>query len=134
MTFSMSQKVLFRHCDPAGIVFFPQYFEMMNDCTELFFDSLGHPFETILPEGGVPTVQIETRFAAPSRHGDTLEIQLDCLAVGRSSVTFAIAASADGQTRFTARTTIVHVDGTGKSAAWPPGLRTALDAQTKGHS
>ena len=134
MGFVMPQKVLFRHCDPAGIVFFPQYFEMMNDCTELFFGSLGYPFETILQDGGVPTVQIETRFHAPSRHGDTLEIRLECLKVGRSSVTFSVVASAAHQTRFTAETTIVHVDNAGKSAAWPQGLRTALDAQIKGHS
>ena len=42
--FRFKQKVLFKHCDPAGIVFFPRYFEMMNDCVETFFDeALGIP-------------------------------------------------------------------------------------------
>lgn len=36
MEFSYRQKVLFMHYDPAGIVFFPRYFEMMNDCVEAF--------------------------------------------------------------------------------------------------
>ena len=35
--FTYEEKVLFRHCDPAGIVFFPRYFEMINDCVEYFF-------------------------------------------------------------------------------------------------
>ena len=34
--FSFSQDIGFRHCDPAGIVFYPRYFEMMNDAVELF--------------------------------------------------------------------------------------------------
>ncbi|MEL6103010.1 MAG: acyl-CoA thioesterase, partial [Pseudomonadota bacterium] len=28
MSFQFLQKVLFKHCDPAGIVFYPRYFEM----------------------------------------------------------------------------------------------------------
>ncbi|CPO21707.1 4-hydroxybenzoyl CoA thioesterase [Bordetella pertussis] len=27
-------EVRFRHCDPAGIVFYPRYFEMINDFVE----------------------------------------------------------------------------------------------------
>jgi 4-hydroxybenzoyl-CoA thioesterase len=30
MGYHVTQKVLFRHCDPAGIVFFPRYFEMVR--------------------------------------------------------------------------------------------------------
>ena len=37
MAFTYPHKVLFRHCDPAGIVFYPRYFEMMNDTVEAFF-------------------------------------------------------------------------------------------------
>ena len=36
MSFTLTQKVLFKHCDPAGIVFYPRYFEMINDCVEAF--------------------------------------------------------------------------------------------------
>ena len=40
----MRRKVLFKHCDPAGIVFHPRYFETVNDCVAAFFDALGDPF------------------------------------------------------------------------------------------
>ena len=30
MTFTTQRKVRFQHCDPAGIVFYPRYFEMIN--------------------------------------------------------------------------------------------------------
>ena len=57
--FEMTQKILFKHCDPAGIVFFPRYFEMINDCVEEFFaEMLDWPFETLLKTNGVPTVAI----------------------------------------------------------------------------
>jgi 4-hydroxybenzoyl-CoA thioesterase len=41
MAFVMNQKVLFKHCDPAGVVFYPRYFEMINDCVEALFDDIG---------------------------------------------------------------------------------------------
>ena len=30
MAFIAQRKVRFQHCDPAGIVFYPRYFEMLN--------------------------------------------------------------------------------------------------------
>ena len=32
--FTAEMTVAFRHCDPAGIVFYPRYFEMINDFVE----------------------------------------------------------------------------------------------------
>ena len=34
MAFVFPQKVRFQHCDPAGIVFYPRYFEMLNTTIE----------------------------------------------------------------------------------------------------
>ena len=36
-----SLPIRFRHCDAAGIVFYPRYFEMMNDLVEDWFAELG---------------------------------------------------------------------------------------------
>ena len=42
-------EVRFRHCDPAGIVFYPRYFEMINDFVEEWFDKgMGLPFHLSL--------------------------------------------------------------------------------------
>ncbi|MEP5762165.1 MAG: acyl-CoA thioesterase [Litoreibacter sp.] len=117
--FEMYQKVLFKHCDPAGIVFYPRYFEMMNDCVEAFFDEvLGAPFEDLHRSGGVPTAQIQTRFNAPSRHGDHLILQLSIIAVGRSSAEYQIIASCADQRRFETTATLVNVDARGKPTQW----------------
>ena len=43
--FSRSHRIRFSECDPAGIVFYPQYFVMFNDLLEAWVDQL-------LPEVG----------------------------------------------------------------------------------
>ena len=126
-TFTMQQKVLFRHCDPAGIVFFPRYFEMMNDCVEAFFDSaLGTPFHSLHLTHGVPTAQIETRFSVPSHHGDVLDLTLHTTRVGGSSWGYAMTAACDGQVRFETAATVVYIDGSGRPTRWPDDLRQKL--------
>jgi 4-hydroxybenzoyl-CoA thioesterase len=125
--FVHAQKVLFRHCDPAGIVFFPRYFEMINDCVEHFFDEhLGLPFEVLLRTQGVPTAEISTRFLAPSRHGDRLVLVLTVTKVGRSSLCYKIEATCGDDTRFEAEAVLVHVDAAGKPATWPETIRKKL--------
>ena len=132
MAFVMDQKVLFKHCDPAGIVFYPRYFEMINDCVEAFFDHLGHPFEVLLRNGGLPTARIDTHFTAPSRHGDHLKIRLEIERLGRTSLGLAFAATSGTETRFTARSTLVYVNDQGRPVAFPDDLRSALQHAMKG--
>ena len=124
--FRFDQKVLFKHCDPAGIVFYPRYFEMINDCVEAFFDHLGHPFEVLHQSAAVPTAAIETRFSAPSRHGDHLTLMLEAVKLGRRSLDLSIDAHSHDQPRFACTSTLVYVDQSDKSAPWPDDLRAAL--------
>ena len=127
MAFQMKQKVLFRHCDPAGIVFYPRYFEMMNDCVEAFFDRVvGMPFEAIHAKGAVPTAQIETRFTAPSRHGDRLTLTLAIRRLGRASCSYALTATCAGELRFETEATLVFVGPDGRPRPWPEPIRTKL--------
>ena len=127
MAFHFPQKVLFKHCDPAGIVFYPRYFEMLNDCVEAFFDEvLGLPFETLHATGGVPTAEITTRFLAPSHHGNHLIIALTVTRVGRSSLGLMFTADCGDEPRFTARSTLVLLGENGRPRPWPEGVRQIL--------
>ena len=130
--FAIEQKVLFKHCDPAGIVFYPRYFEMMNDLVEAFFDrALGAPFEALLRTHGVPTATIQATFHAPSRHGDLLTLTAAPTRIGGASMDMALAAACTGEPRFTARSTLVHVDRHGRPERWPAAIREAAAAHAR---
>lgn len=125
--YTHAQKILFKYCDPAGIVFFPRYFEMINDCVEYYFaEVLGWPFEELLRDNGVPTAQISTRFRAPSRHGDQLQMDLHVTRLGRTSLAYKITASSGSELRFEAEATLVYVDAKGKPTPWPEEIRNIL--------
>lgn len=131
--FTRPQKVLFKHCDPAGIVFYPRFFEMINDTVESFFDEiLGWPFEAIHPEAAVPTAAFNVAFKAPCRHGDQLDFTLTVQAIGRSSLSLRIEAVANRETRLQADQTLVHTGSTGRPAAWPSNIRKQIEALLAG--
>ncbi len=125
------QKVLFKHCDPAGIVFYPRYFEMMNDCVEAFFAEIGHPFEQIHRAGAVPTVNIDARFPKPSRHGDDLTLLLQITRLGTTSLALNIDARCADELRMGFTATLVHVDSRGKPSPWSAQMRSALSPYLK---
>ncbi len=68
MIYHRTIKVEFNHCDPAGIVFYPRYFEMTNSVIENFFrEVVIHPYaEMMSPDNGVPAARLEVDFHAPS--------------------------------------------------------------------
>lgn len=126
--YQFHQKVLFKHCDPAGIVFFPRYYEMVNDCVEAFFaDVLDWPFEAMHQTGAVPTRAIESEFLTPARHGDALVLDLRITGLGRTSCSYSITARCGDQTRFTHRATLVNVGADGRPAAWPARVAATLN-------
>ena len=127
MHFRYPQKVLFKYCDPAGIVFFPRYAEMVNDAMEAFFaEALGWPFEDIHPQAGVPTAAISFQFDAPSRHGDALMLEITVTRLGGASLSLTTRCSCGGETRFTADQTLVCVDDTGRPRPWPDPVRARV--------
>lgn len=130
--FRWSQKVLFKHCDPAGIVFYPRYFEMINDCVEIFFDqALDWPFEDLHQTGGVPTARIETDFSAPSRHGDHLDFTLSLTRIGASSISTDLRVTCGDEPRLQARSVLVYINSTGRPQPWPDAIRPRLQQYMK---
>lgn len=124
MAYIVKQKVLFKHCDPAGIVFYPRYFEMINDVVEMFFsDALLMPFEELLKTGGLPTAQISTSFHSPSKHGDCLHIALELKRLGHSSMDVDVNAMCESEKRFSSSLTLVNVDLDGKPSKWNEAVR-----------
>ena len=74
MAFTVTQRVRFQHCDPAGIVFYPRYFEMLNATIEEWFDDPPRPAlrRDPRPDGlGVPTAAHQTPTSARRRASAT---------------------------------------------------------------
>lgn len=127
MHFAFPQKVLFKHCDPAGIVFYPRFFEMINDAVEaLFSDALGWAFEDMHPAAGVPTAEFNVRFKRPCRHGDQLVLHLNLTRLGRSSLALTTRALRGDDLCFEADQVLVHIDAQGRPAPWPERIRTVI--------
>jgi 4-hydroxybenzoyl-CoA thioesterase len=131
--FHWQRKIRFRDCDPAGIVFYPRYFEMMNDLVETFLDdAIGWSFARLhLEEGlGVPMGTISARFEAPSRLGDVLTWTLAISRMGRSTADLVmVAVGDDGRQRLRAEGTLVCVNLEAmKSRRWPDEIRARLAA------
>jgi len=128
--FKLSRIVEFNHCDPAGIVFYPRYFEMISATVERFFaGALDFSWGQMGLAGGigVPMGNINTDFHNPSRLGDTLDFELTVTRLGRASVTFQILCLCEGQKRFTCTATLVYANvKVGKSLSWPDALRENL--------
>ncbi|RDK09411.1 acyl-CoA thioesterase [Cupriavidus lacunae] len=131
-TFRHRHKIHFSECDPAGIVFYPQYFVLFNDLIERWVDAL-------LPDGyhgvigarrlGMPTVHLEVDFKAISRFGDEVWLELEVVRVGSKSITLAWRCTgADGELRMAATQTIVMTSlDTHLAISVPDDLRAAIE-------
>lgn len=71
-------RVEFGDCDPAGIVWFPNFFRWIDAASRHFFAECGVPRweETTETLGviGTPLVDTHTRFVKTASYGDTLQI------------------------------------------------------------
>jgi len=134
MSWPTSIAVEFRHCDPAGIVFFPRYFEMANTVVERFFAAeLGRSFAAMIAGGnGSPTARIAAEFHRPSRLGDVLDFDLAVTRIGRTSAAYRVLGRCGGEPRLTVEAVLVWTDASGRPAPWPADLRAGLHKHLEG--
>ena len=136
MSKQIVHKVRFGEVDGAGIVFYPRYFEMLNEAVEDWFEEqIGVSFaELHLKRGiGTPTVAIEAHFEAPSRLGEELVITITPVELSRASCKLNFAIACEGQTRMRAFSVLVCMDlEAQKSAPWPADVRAAIEANIRG--
>jgi 4-hydroxybenzoyl-CoA thioesterase len=130
MSFVVQTPVRFAHVDAAGIVFYPRYFEMVNAALEDYFAQVvGVDFHAMHIERGlgVPTVKLESVFAAPSRLGDPLDIGVSVERMGNSSATMLFDIACAGEARLTVRSVIVCMDlKSGRPVPWPADMRSGM--------
>jgi 4-hydroxybenzoyl-CoA thioesterase len=75
-------------CDPAGIVYFPRYFEYFDACTNALFERAGFFKPTMLKSygiAGIPVVDMKASFMTPSRFGEDVVVESSIAKWGNSS-------------------------------------------------
>ena len=124
--------IRFSHCDPAGIVFFPQYLVLFNHLVEDWFtEGLGVDYAQMLGARriGLPIVRLECDFRAISRMGDAVSFGLVNERVGGRSLTLALTARVADELRVAARQVLVFTDlDTHRAIDLPADVRAALAA------
>jgi 4-hydroxybenzoyl-CoA thioesterase len=129
-SFGSELTVRFAHCDPAGIVFFPQYLVMVNNFVEQWFDEgLRIPYAELILQRrvGLPTVRLEADFTAISRMGEVLAQRLAVTRLGRSSLHLRHEFAAGGELRMRVRQVLVCTSlETHRPQALPDDVRQAI--------
>jgi 4-hydroxybenzoyl-CoA thioesterase len=132
--FERPLRIRFAHCDPAGIVFFPQYLVMVNNLVEDWVtEGLGVPFAELLGRRrtGMPTVSLQCEFTAVSRMGDDVMLGLSVEHVGGKSITLRIGCRCGDEQRMSIRQVLVFTSlDTHRAIDIPADLRAAIERFT----
>jgi 4-hydroxybenzoyl-CoA thioesterase len=129
--FVTERLIRFSDCDPAGIVFYPQYFVMFNGVVEDWVDGpLGIGYRALILDRrvGLPTVHLEADFRAVSRLGDRVLLTLKVERLGQRSLTLKLACMGeDDELRMEMRQVIVTTSLLSHEAIdIPDDLRSAI--------
>ncbi len=130
MTIVHRSQVRFGDVDPAGIVFYPRFFEMLNAAVEDWFaDFIGVDFATLHLERrvGVPTVRVESDFLAPCRLGEQIDIDLEVEELGRTSAKLRYSFLVGDEVRVKGRSVLVCMSlESYRPISWPADLRRRM--------
>jgi 4-hydroxybenzoyl-CoA thioesterase len=131
--FVRERRIRFSDCDPAGIVFYPQYFVMFNGLVEDWVnEGLGLSYHGLVAERriGLPTVHLDADFKAVSPLGDLVALQLTVEKLGRSSLGLQVQCTGRdaGDLRIAMHQVIVTTSlETHRAIEIPADLRAAIE-------
>ena len=127
--FKKSCMIRFAHCDPAGIVFHPNFFVLFNGLTEDWFrEGMQLPWERMSELGVlIPVVSVHSDFFKPFTIGDQGEMRLWVSNIGNSSFTVEIEFYKGEALHVKCREVMVCIDPVSrKSTPMPEKLRERM--------
>jgi len=132
MWFERLKVIRFHHCDPAAIIFYPQYFVLFHELMEEWFsEGLNTNYGEYIRVArlGVPAVKAECEFVAQSKLGDEVNFRLQPTRLGNSSLSFVGEAWGGDELRTRAQITVVQMSlETRKSVPFATDLRERIAA------
>jgi 4-hydroxybenzoyl-CoA thioesterase len=85
--FRHSRVVRFGECDPAGVAYYPEFFNWFHQAMEACFeDYLEIPYAEMIETIGFPAVQTSAEFRKPLPVGSSIDIEVRIERLGRSSI------------------------------------------------
>lgn len=129
-------EIQFGDCDPAGIVYYPNYFRFFDNATAGLLSAAFamHKRNWLEHYGivGIPMVDTGARFLRPCSFGDQVDIRSEIAELGRSSFSVKHSLSRNGETAVEAHEKRVWVVRTAEggiaSAPLPDDVRQVLGA------
>ena len=97
--FVAHRTVRFGECDPAGVVYYPVFFNWYHELMEAWFEQeLGISYAQCIKEVGFPAKSIQTDFSRPCAMGEKLKLELYLSRCTDRSITIQIGIwGADNQ-------------------------------------
>lgn len=96
---TLKRRIEWGDCDPAGIVFNPNFFAFFDHGTTMLYEAAGWPKQVMLEKFGVagcPLVATSAQFKAPCRFGDDVAIASSIVEVRNSSFDIRHELTKDG--------------------------------------
>ena len=135
-TFYTDRLVRFSYCDPAGIIFYPQYFVMFNGLVEDWFNQgLGVDYAGFITRErrGFPIVNLSCDFLVPSKIGEVITLGLKLEHLGKSSLKLLVSCNYQACQRVRANLVLVTMDlDTGRAVPIPEELRLLMSGFQEG--
>lgn len=130
--FTVERLIRFSDCDPAGIVFYANYFRMFNDVFDDWFRDrlrLDWSHEFLVQERMFPLVHIDADFKRARMMGDAIRFSLIPTALGSSSIRYTIVGHESAQEYLRAKcVTVVASKKTMQTIPIPDYLRERIAA------
>ncbi|MGP9820080.1 acyl-CoA thioesterase [Salinarimonas sp. NSM] len=125
-------KIRFAHCDPAGIVYFARWFDMINGVIEDFFGAaLGLDYHVLIRDRrvGLGYGQAHADYLKPGMMGDVVDFAVLVERIGGASLGLMVPGYRGDEPVIAARLVIVTTDlNAHRAIRLPDDLRAALAA------
>jgi 4-hydroxybenzoyl-CoA thioesterase len=128
--FVVTRQIRFGHCDPAAIVFYPQYVLLFHETQEDFFQyGLGVDYHAMIAANcSTPVVRLDSVFYRPSRMGDIVDFAVSLESLGTSSIAAIFECIGPDGLRARATLKLVVVDhAVRRTMPIPAELRSRLE-------
>ena len=113
---TVKRRIMWGDLDSLGIVFYPKYYEWVDACAHLFFESIDLRLDELWGKRNLLFGLIETssQYNSPGRYHDSIEIitELETLAAKIIAFKHTIVRGSDGSVMLTAREKRICMDVT----------------------